>query len=117
MVRRVVEGRAVAQRRARLVGRALVAGRARPAGRRPLLRLPVRVVAVAALLRVRVLLGLRPVLSAGAELVQLPVLVVVVVSAQRVEGTSKQAQGALTLLLRTHCFVTQAENNQKNSPK
>lgn len=82
-----------------LEGRALVPGRARAA---PVLRLPVRVVAVfpggfvmrvvgaGPVLRVEAVVGVRsvlgvalgPVLSAGAVLVQLPVLAVAVVSAQ-----------------------------------
>lgn len=73
VVRRVVERWAVSH------GRARVVRGARPAGGGPLLRLPVRVVAVGRAV-VWVLLGVQPVVSAGAELVQLPVLTVVVVS-------------------------------------
>lgn len=83
VVWRVVEGWAVAHGRARVVRWALVSGRAGPAGWGPLLRLPVWVVAVGALVWVRVILCVQPVVSAAAELLQLPVFTVIVVSVHK----------------------------------
>lgn len=86
----------MAQGRARVVRRALVAGRAGSTGRPPVVRLPVRVVAVGVSRGRLVVVGARAVVgvgallavpfqtvvSAGAVLVQLPVLTVAVVSGQ-----------------------------------